>query len=499
MLFRLPSNNQPDSSDRFFLSRNINHQQVRFARLADFFLYCSVFMIEMIISAALIFLGGAVGFLIGRAGRAGKSAAALNTLEARIEEQKKTFESSLEAKENAWRSIVRNTEENAKTALAEKDKTMREAIAREEKAHGEAMALLKDKFEETVARMQEEIKNLTSRMLTERQNEFREISTAGIASILDPLNQTIAGMKRAMDDNSRRQNEFSGVFSANVENLLRQSEAARLSADRLANALRRNTKIQGEWGETILTELLEGQGLTEGRHFDTQAVFSKDASLRPDVVLHLDNERDVIIDAKVSLSDYLSYLNAETEQEREAALRRHIASLENHVKELVRKDYSSLVSPPRTSIGYVIMFVPNTSALLLATNARPDLWRKAMEQNVYIADEQTLYAALKIVRLTWSRIAQNENHKEVYALANEMLDRVGKFMEKYVEIGSKLEAATKAYTQGFDKIKEGGHSIPGTCRKLIRMGAKMDKRKNVPPELLGLDETPDASPPGLPS
>lgn len=457
-------------------------------QLADFFLLLLYSeMIEMIVSAAIFIVGGFIGFLIGRTRRNNKAEIRADMLETRLEEQQKSFEASMEAKENAWRSIARNSEETAKNALMEKDKSMREALEREEKSHREALSLLKDRFEETVARMQEEIKNLTSKMLSDRQKEFREVSTAGIASVLDPLNQTIAGMKRAMDDNSQRQNEFSGIFSANIENLLRQSEAARISADRLTNALRRNTKIQGEWGETILTELLEGQGLTEGRHFDTQTVFSKDSSLRPDVVLHLDNERDVIIDAKVSLSDYLAYLNAENDVERESALRRHIASLESHVKELIRKDYSSLVPYPRTSIGYVIMFVPNTSALLLATNAKPDLWRKAMEQNVYIADEQTLYAALKIVSLTWSRIAQNENHKEVYALANEMLDRVGKFMEKYVELGNRLEAVTKAYNLGYDKIKEGGHSIPNTCRKLIRMGAKMEKRKNVPDNLLGID------------
>ncbi|MDE6298047.1 MAG: DNA recombination protein RmuC, partial [Muribaculaceae bacterium] len=92
------------------------------------------------------------------------------------------------------------------------------------------------------------------------------------------------------------------------------------------------------------------------------------------------------------------------------------------------------------------------------------------------------------VRLTWTRIAQNENHKEVYALANEMLERVGKFMEKYVELGSRLEAAAKSYSQGYDKLKDGGHSIPGTCRKLIKMGAKMEKRRNVPESLLGLDD-----------
>lgn len=377
---------------------------------------------------------------------------------------------------------------SASAAMAEKESSFKIILENAENTHRKTISLLQAKFDETIARLKEEIKNTTAGMLRDRQKEFKETSAESISSVLRPLNDTIAGMKKAIDDNSRRQNEFSGIFSANVETMLRQSEEARKSADRLADALGKNSKIQGQWGETVLTELLESQGLTEGRHFDLQSVFSADTSLRPDVVLHLDNERDVIIDAKVSLSDYISYLNAESQAEREAALRRHINSLENHVKELVRKDYSSLVAPPHTSIGYVIMFVPNTSALLLATNSKPELWRKAMEQNVYIADEHTLYAALKIVRLTWSRIAQNENHREVYALANEMLDRVGKFMEKYVELGNRLDALSKTYSQGYDKLKEGGQSIPGTCRKLIRMGAKMEKKRSVPESLLGLDD-----------
>lgn len=387
--------------------------------------------------------------------------------------------------------LLRKTEESHREEISRINNSNQQALADRDRLHSEAVELLKRNFDETLKRTKEELNNLSADILRRRQMEFQQSSSEKIDAVLSPLNETIAGMKNAMEKNTRLQNEFSGVFSSNVENLLRQSEAARLSAEKLANALGRNTKVQGEWGETVLTELLESQGLTEGRHFDTQTVFNGDSSLRPDVVLHLDNERDVVIDAKTSLSDYISYLNAETPVEKESALRRHIASIENHVRELVRKDYSSLIPPPRTSIGYVIMFIPNTSALLLATNARPDLWRKAMEQNVYIADEQTLYAALKIVCLTWSRIAQNENHREVYSLANEMLDRVGKFMEKYVELGSRLEAVSKAYSQGLDKIKEGGHSIPGTCRKLIRMGAKMEKRKNVPDSMLGLDDSID--------
>ncbi|MDE6753898.1 MAG: DNA recombination protein RmuC [Muribaculaceae bacterium] len=446
-------------------------------------------MLETIFYSLIFFATFAFGIFVGCFISKRKNSFNDLVWQEKLDQQKNNFLSALQVKEDAWKTIQKNTEQAAQNAIQEKEKFLNASLSTQERSHKEAIALMQAKFDETVAKMQEEIKNLTSSLLKDQQREFQDSSCRQIDSILTPLNDSIERMRKSMEDNTKRQNEFSGVFSANVENILRQSEAARLSADRLTNALSKNSKIQGEWGETILTELLESQGLTEGIHFDTQAVFTSASSLRPDVILHLDNERDVIIDAKVSLSDFISFLNAETEGERASALKRHVSSIENHVKELIRKDYSSLITPPRSSIGYVIMFVPNTSALLLATNAKPDLWRKAMENNVYIADEQTLYAALKIVSLTWSRIAQNENHKEVYALANEMLDRVGKFMEKYAELGNKLESVSKAYTQGYDKLKEGGHSIPSTCRKLIKMGAKMERRKNVPDNLLGIDSS----------
>ena len=213
--------------------------------------------------------------------------------------------------------------------------------------------------------------------------------------------------------------------------------------------------MQGDWGETVLAELLDSQGLTKGVHFDVQSVI-KDAEgyvvksmegsiMRPDVILHLDQRREVIIDSKVSLTSFMDYVNAEDEDVRQMHLKAHIDSIQKHVKELSAKDYSSYVQAPKVKMDYVIMFVPHTGALWTALHSQPDLWRKAMDKNVFIADEQTLFAALRIINLTWTQIAQAQNHEKVYALANEMLDRVGQFMKKYQAIGKALENATKAY------------------------------------------------------
>lgn len=386
--------------------------------------------------------------------------------------------------------------------MAEKERLHAEAIAAQEMRHNEALEALRRQFDETVKAMGEKLKNVTEEMLKQRQSEFAESSKVKIDQLLQPLNATIREMKDTVTANTAKHSELGGRLDAGLSTLLQHTVAAQASADRLADALKGSNRVQGEWGETVLRELLESQGLSENVHFHTQYVITDAAgkavkndegnSMRPDIVLHLDRSRDVIIDSKVSLSSYLEYINATDEVQRKQALDAHIRSIENHVSQLVKKDYSSYVADGKIGLGYVIMFVPNTSALLLATSAKPDLWRKAMEKRVYIADEQTLYAALKIVSMTWSQITQAANHEKVFSLAQEMLDRVGAFMQKYVEIGNKLEAATRSYGEGMKKLRDAGQSIPQTCRKLVALGAQSKKKtiKGVPPELLGLsDET----------
>jgi DNA recombination protein RmuC len=185
----------------------------------------------------------------------------------------------------------------------------------------------------------------------------------------------------------------------------------------------------------------------------------------------------------------VDYVNAENDVDRQTYLKAHIDSIKKHIKELAVKDYASYVQSPKVTAGYVIMFVPNIGALWTALKAEPDLWRKAAEQNVYITDEQSLYGALKIVSLTWTQVAQTQNHEQVYRLANEMIDRVGLFMEKYDAIGKALDKATSEYNDGKKKLMPQGQSIINTSNKLIKLGAKNSDRHPVP-ELVDVDDIP---------
>ena len=408
--------------------------------------------------------------------------------------------------ENHTRQALQEKEKACQAALEAKETACREALAAQEKRHAEAMAAQQQRFDEIMAKVAAQVKSATDDMLKQRQKEFAETSNTNLGQIVNPLRETIEKMKQAMNENTLKQTSMSTEMRTNIEHMMRQSAAAQRSAEELTRVFKHGTKVQGDWGETVLDELLEAQGLTRGIHYDTQAVIrdaggqvikTEEGSLmRPDVILHLDQRREVIIDSKVSLTAFIDYVNAETEDARQQYLKAHIDSLQKHVKELSVKDYSSYIRPPKVKMDYVIMFVPHTGALWTALNAQPDLWRRAMDKNVFIADEQTLFAALRIINLTWTQIAQAQNHEKVYALANEMIDRVGQFMKKYQAIGKALDSAAKAYEDGEKKLLPGGQSILQTCGKLVKLGAKQSD-KNPLPQLVDVDEVPaidDAAP-----
>lgn len=407
-----------------------------------------------------------------------------------LETLKKEASEQLEATKKEASDLLAKTK-------AEAEAQQQKALAEKDAAWNDIMKGQEQRFNETMARMSEQMKNATADMLKDRQKEFADSSNQQLGQIVNPLRETIDKMKQTMADTTLKQTEMSSVLKDNIERSMQQAMAAKKSAEELANALKHGSKVQGDWGEAVLDELLTSQGLVRGIHYDTQAVIrdaqgntvhtDDGATLRPDVILHLDQRREVIIDSKVSLTAFLDYANADNEADRQRFLKTHIDSLQKHVKELSTKDYSAYVQPPKVRMDYVIMFVPHTGALWTALNAQPDLWRKAMEQNVFIADEQTLFAALRIISLTWTQIRQAENHEQVYRLANEMLDRVGQFMKKYTAIGKALKTATTAYDDAERKLQPSGQSILQTCAKLQKLGAKQSD-KNPLPQLIDIDE-----------
>lgn len=403
--------------------------------------------------------------------------------------QKQIEAAKADAKEQI-EGIKADCDKRVAEVKADAEKQTGDMLAAQGKRHEEALAAQQARFDETMAKVTAQVKSATEEMLRQRQKEFAESSNTNLGQIVNPLRETIEKMKQTMNDSTLKQTELSSEMKVNLENMMKHSEAAKQSADELARVFKHRSKVQGDWGERVLGELLESQGLTQGVHYDIQSVI-RDASgnvvrtdtggnLRPDVIMHIDSNREIIIDSKVSLTAFMDYVNAEAEEEGQKYLKAHIESIQKHVKELSKKDYSSYIKAPKVKMDYVIMFVPHTGALWTALNAQPDLWRKAMEMNVFIADEQTLFAALRMINLTWTQIAQAENHEKVYALANEMLDRVGKFMKNYENIGEAIKKAQKAYEDGGKKLTPGGQSIVQTCFKLEKLGAKQNRSNPIP-------------------
>lgn len=445
-------------------------------------------MIAISIAALVgLFLGVIVGFLLANS----KNQSLVTQIEVLKTAKEEQVRQALVAKQDL--------ERHYQTLLAEKEKAGRDVLVAQEKRHQEAIQAQQVRFDEIMAKVSAQVRSATDDMLKQRQREFAESSHTNLGQILNPLRETIDKMKQTMADNTLKQTAMGSEMKVTIEQMMRQSEAARKSADELARVFKHGSKVQGDWGETVLNELLASQGLKQGIHYDVQSSIRDAAGnvvksvsgsiMRPDVILHLDTRREVIIDSKVSLTAFMDYVNAETEEERARALKVHVDSVWSHVKELSAKDYSSYIQPPKVKMDYVIMFVPHTGALWTALNVQPDLWRHAMERNVFIADEQTLFAALRIISLTWTQISQIQNHKQIYDLANEMLDRVGAFMKQYQMLGDALDKAQKAYDGGTKKLQPSGQSILQTCKKLQTLGAKQSNRYPIP-QLEDIDDVP---------
>ena len=192
--------------------------------------------------------------------------------------------------------------------------------------------------------------------------------------------------------------------------------------------------------------------------------------LIPDVVVHYPDNKDLIIDSKVSLTAFVDYCSAQDEIEKQLALKRHIQSIRAHYKELQRKNYSSYIKSPRISLNYVIMFVPNESAMQLALYEDSSLWREAFENGVFITSEQNLLALLRMIQLAWAQVHQASNQQEIFEAVNKLLDRVAEFIKRYEDIGKKIESLQGSYEDTRKKLYSGNQSVVKAANKLIEMG-----------------------------
>ena len=309
--------------------------------------------------------------------------------------------------------------------------------------------------------------------------------------ITQPLKDAITEMRKAINDNTKDHTAQTASLKEQLRLMMETGREMSEKAEGLANVLRRDNKISGNMGEIILGDLLTSQGLTEGIHYEVQARLRDELGrprkhdetgreMQPDVILHYPQGQDAVIDSKVSLVAYQRYVNAETPEEKERALQEHIKSIRSHVNELSRKDYSKYIKAPREAIDFVIMFVPFESSLQLALANDPTLWRDAFEHKVFVTGEQNLLGILHMIHIAWVQNQQAENQQKVFGIAEQLLDRLGDFIQRYNKLGEHIELVRKDFDTAGNKLFTGRQSVVQKGRELIDLGGKENPNRRIP-------------------
>ncbi|MBQ7426246.1 MAG: DNA recombination protein RmuC [Prevotella sp.] len=372
-------------------------------------------------------------------------------------------------------------------------------------SQGRELELVRQQIDEIRGERQEEqqkrdaqFMNMAQQVLERSASKLKDSNTETMTGITQPLKEAITNMQKAINENQKESAAHSASFREQMLQMMRQTQLLGEKAEGLTNVLRRDNKVSGNMGEIILGDLLASQGLTEGTHYEVQTRLRDDMGrplkhdetgkeMQPDVILHYPQGQDAIIDSKVSLVAYEKYVNAETTEEKERYLQEHIKSVRSHVNELARKDYSKYIKNGRESVDFVIMFVPFESSLQLALANDPTLWREAFEKKVFVTGEQNLLGILHMIHIAWVQNQQAENQEKVFGLAEQLLDRLGDFVQRYNDLGTKIEAVQKAYDNTNNKLVTGRQSVVQKGRELIDLGAKENANRKIPMPEVGLE------------
>lgn len=347
-----------------------------------------------------------------------------------------------------------------------------------------------EQFAQRLSLVQEQLKNTTEILLRQRSEELDKTNMAQMGAILTPLREVIKEMKDSMDDNKESFARSTSALGEQLRQMMTVTNSLGSEAEKLSKALQTGPKVQGDFGEMKLRDLLDKFGFSVGLEYDVQYVM-RDAkgkvirnddtndSMRPDVVLHYPEEKDVIIDAKASLTAFIGYVNATTDEERSRYLEDHVKSVRKHINELADKQYYRYNMDGRQTLDFVIMFIPNEVAMQAALYKDPDLWSYAFNKKVFVTSEQNLYAVLRMLEIAWIQRRQTENQEKVFGLANLMIDRVGDFIERFEDIGDKVDKLQKSYDSAHTKLT-GNQSMLVPARKLVNMGAKENPKHPLP-------------------
>ena len=345
-------------------------------------------------------------------------------------------------------------------------------------------------FDEQLNVVREQFQNLATTVLTKTSDQLRQQNREAMEHVTKPISENFAELQKAIQESDRESAKTAASLTERLRQLGEQTEKMGMTATRLTNALRGDSKQAGDWGELVLQDLLDSQGFKRGFDYDVQDTLTDEEgvivrnedtgrAMRPDVVLHYPGNQDVVIDAKVSIKAYYDYVNEPNDQVKLQMLDRHVQSVRSHVKELASKDYSRYIQSPRTAIDFVIMYVPNEAALQVALARDPKLWTEAFDKKVFISSTQNLFAILRMIQIAWRQHNQTENQKKIVGLAEQLVSRIGLFAERTQKIGRDIDALTADFND-MQKSVDGTRGILQKANEMKQLGIKEDVKHPLP-------------------
>ena len=346
----------------------------------------------------------------------------------------------------------------------------------------------REQVESQMKLIREQMQTTSEEILKRRQDELGERNKEQVSKIIDPLTQSLKSMREAFDKSKEQQNEALTRLDATIKVNMEKSAALGETADRLTRALTGEVKVQGNFGELKLKQLLEDLELKEGEQFGTQETLRDKAGkqakgddgrgLIPDFILHFPNNRHVVVDSKMSLTDYERYMNAEDgTPEKSEYLKAHVASVRAQVKRLARKEYTKYLPEGYNRLNFAIMYVPIEGALNLALLNATTLWREAYDEGVMILGPQTMYMNLRVLEMMWTQVRQLKNQQAMIDAANIVVERVQDFGMRFIDVETSMNSTVEKMAKLKVSTAESGRSIITAAKSLLKAGAKENKKK----------------------
>jgi DNA recombination protein RmuC len=362
----------------------------------------------------------------------------------------------------------------AQTELA----ALRETLVQSERAAAEKLTLLNDAKQQ----LSHEFQVLAQRIFEEKSERFAQQNKTNIDGTLNPLREQLSEFRKRVDTVYDKDSQDRSSLRAELQQLKELNQRMSQEALNLTRALKGDNKAQGNWGEVVLERVLEESGLRKGHEYETQLAMTSDEGRRryPDVVVHLPDNKDIVIDAKVALVHYERYCSADDEAERAAALRLHVAAVRAHIDGLSLKQYENL--PGIRSLDFVLIFIPIEAAFLAAFENDPGLFSSAYEKNIIVVSPTTLLATLRTVQTIWRYERQNNNAELIAKQAGALHDQFALVLEALQEVGRLIDKSHNAYELTLDRLARGKGNMVKRVNDLAKLGAKT--KRNLPSELL---------------